>query len=196
MTTFYLIRHALNDYVGKAIAGWLPGVHLNTEGRAQAARLAQKLASAGFTHIYSSPLDRALETAASLAQATGLSVQTREELGEVRSGHWTGKTFAELDADPAWRTYNQFRSGTRVPGGELMIEVQTRMVAEMIRLREVHPSGKLAIVSHADPIRTALVFFLGMPIDFYQRVEIEPASFSILALEEWGPVISRINVPA
>jgi probable phosphomutase (TIGR03848 family) len=196
MTTFYLIRHALNDYVGKALAGWLPGVHLNAEGRAQAARLAKKLAGVGFTHIYSSPLDRALETAEALAQSTGLSVQMREELGEARSGNWTGKTFAELDADPVWRTYNQFRSGTRVPGGELMIETQNRMVGEVIRLRETHPHGKIAVVSHADPIRALLAFFLGMPIDFYQRIEILPASFSILALEEWGPVVSRINALA
>jgi probable phosphomutase (TIGR03848 family) len=194
MTTFYLIRHALNDYVGKALAGWLPGVHLNAEGRAQAACLSQKLAGAGFTHIYSSPLDRALETAAPLAQATGLSVQTREDLGEVRTGNWTGKTFAEMDADPVWRIYNQFRSGTRVPGGELIVETQTRIVAEILRLRETHPRGKIAVVSHADPIRAVLAFFLGMPIDFYQRIEIQPASVSVLSVEEWGPVVSQVNV--
>ncbi|HEY7388293.1 MAG TPA: histidine phosphatase family protein [Bryobacteraceae bacterium] len=196
MTTFYLIRHAMNDYVGKALAGWLPDVHLNAEGREQAARLAKALAGVGFTHIYSSPLDRALETAAPLAQAAGLSVQTREELGEIRTGDWTGKTFAQLDADPEWRIYNQYRAGARVPGGELLVETQTRMVAEITRLRQAHPRGKVAIVSHADPIRATLVFFLGMPIDFFQRIDIQPASFSVFSLEDWGPLISQINAAA
>jgi broad specificity phosphatase PhoE len=196
MTTFYLIRHAMNDYVGKALAGWLPDVHLNVEGREQADRLAKTLAGVGFTHVYSSPLDRALETARPLAQASGLSIQTSEAFTEVRTGNWTGKSFAQLDSDPSWRIYNQYRAGTRVPGGELMLETQMRMVAEIIRLRESHPRGKIAIVSHADPIRAALVFFLGMPIDFFQRIDIQPASFSVLGLEEWGPVVFRISAMA
>jgi broad specificity phosphatase PhoE len=193
MTTFYLIRHAMNDYVGRALAGWLPDVHLNPEGREQAARLAKTLAGAGFTHIYSSPLERALETAAPLAEVTGLTIHIREELGEIRTGNWTGKTFAQLDADPEWRSYNQYRGGMRVPGGELLLETQARMVSEIVRLRHAHPRGKIAIVSHADPIRAALVFFLGMPIDFYLRIEVQPASFSVLSLEELGPVITQMN---
>jgi broad specificity phosphatase PhoE len=193
MTTFYLIRHAMNDYVGKALAGWLPDVHLNVEGREQADRLGKALSGVGLTHVYSSPLDRALETARPLAQASGLSIQTSEAFTEVRTGNWTGKSFAQLDSDPSWRIYNQYRAGTRVPGGELMLETQMRMVAEIIRLRESHPRGKIAIVSHADPIRAALVFFLGMPLDFFQRIDIQPASFSVLGLEEWGPVVFRIS---
>ncbi|HLI82449.1 MAG TPA: histidine phosphatase family protein [Bryobacteraceae bacterium] len=196
MTTFYLIRHAMNDYVGQALAGWLPDVHLNAEGREQAARLAKTLAGAGLTHIYSSPLERALETAVPLAEASGLAIETREELGEIRTGNWTGKTFAQLEADPEWRIYNQYRGGTRVPGGEMMIETQARMVGEIVRLRQAHPRGKVAIVSHADPIRAALAFFLGMPIDFYPRMEIQPASVSVVALEEWGPVITQMNAVA
>jgi probable phosphomutase (TIGR03848 family) len=193
MTTFYLIRHAMNDFVGRRLAGWLPGVHLNGEGRNEARRLAEKLAQAGITAIYSSPLDRARETAEPLAEATGLRVETREALGEVRSGEWTGKMFAELEADLRWRAFHQYRSGIRVPGGELMLEVQTRMVAEILQLREGHPGGTIAVVSHADPIRVVVAFFLGMPLDFYQRIEISPASFSVVKLEEWGPVVPVLN---
>ncbi len=193
MATFYLIRHALNDYVGRALAGWMPGVHLNDEGREQARRLARTLGGRGITGIYASPLERAQETAAPLAAQTGLEVETRGVLGEVQTGEWTNKTFAELEPDPRWRAYNQYRCGSRVPGGELMVEIQTRMVAEILRLHGAHPNGTMAIVSHGDPIRAALVYFLGMPLDFYQRIEILPASFSIIQLEEWGPVVLGLN---
>lgn len=194
MTAFYLIRHALNDFVGRRLAGWMPGVHLNEEGRLQARRLAERLAPAGITGICSSPLERAQETAQPLAEATGLNVETRQNFVEVQAGEWVGKTFAELKDDPQWQAFNRFRSGTRVPGGELMLETQTRMVKEMLQLRDAQPNGKIAIVSHADPIRAALVFCLGMPLDFYQRVEISPASYSIVTLDEWGPVVSAVNV--
>jgi broad specificity phosphatase PhoE len=193
MAIFYLIRHAVNDYVGKALAGRMPGVHLNDEGREQARRLARTLAGRGITGIYASPLERAQETAEPLAAQTGLKVETRDVLGEVETGEWTNKTFAELEADPRWRSFNQYRCGARVPGGEMMLEIQTRMVAEILRLLESHPDGTMAIVSHADPIRAALVYFLGMPLDFYQRIEILPASFSILKLEEWGPVVLGVD---
>jgi broad specificity phosphatase PhoE len=194
MTTFYLIRHAMNDFVGRRLAGWMPEIHLNDEGRLQAHRLAEKLAPVGITGIYSSPLERAQETAQPLAEATRLKVQTRQSFVEVQTGEWVGKTFAELKDDPRWQAFNQFRSGTRVPGGEFMLETQTRMVTEMLQLRDAQPNGKIAIVSHADPIRAALVFFLGMPLDFYPRVEVSPASYSIVTLEEWGPVVSAMNI--
>jgi|SRR5215469_2814031 len=194
MTTFYLIRHALNDFVGLRLAGWMTGVHLNDDGRLQARRLAEKLAPAGITKIYSSPLERALETAQPLAEATGLKVQTNQSFVEIQAGAWVGKRFDELKEDPQWQAFNQFRSGVRVPGGELMLETQTRMVTEMLQLRDTQPDGKIAIVSHADPIRAALVFFLGMPLDFYQRVEVSPASYSIVTVEAWGPVVNTLNV--
>jgi probable phosphomutase (TIGR03848 family) len=196
MTSFYLIRHALNDFVGQRLAGWMPGIHINDEGRLQARRLAAKLAPVGITEIYSSPLERAQETAQPLAEAARLKVETRQSFVEIQTGEWAGKTFAELKEDPQWQAFNQFRSGARVPGGELMLETQTRMVAAMLELRGAHPNGKIAIVSHADPIRAALVFFLGMPLDFYQRIEVGPASYSIVTLEAWGPVVSAVNVIA
>ncbi|MBV8731242.1 MAG: histidine phosphatase family protein, partial [Acidobacteriia bacterium] len=167
MARFYLIRHAMNDFVGKKLAGRMPGVHLNEEGRAQARLLARKLAAAGIERVYSSPRERALETAEALSEAMGVKVETRPTLDEVESGDWTGKTFAELEADPRWQTYNRFRSGTRVPGGETMLETQGRVVTEILNLYEAHPSATIAILSHADPIRAALVYFLGMPIDFF-----------------------------
>jgi len=196
MSTFYLIRHAITDFVGKAIAGWTPGVCLNDEGRAQAERLAWKLLGRGITKVYSSPLERALETAGPIAEALGLRVEVRDALGEVRFGDWDGKRLDELDRDPRWRLFNQYRSGTRAPGGELMIESQARIVSELECLRARHPAETIAAVCHADIIRAALAYYVGIPIDLYQRIEISPASFSILTLDDSGPRILKLNETA
>jgi probable phosphoglycerate mutase len=196
MATFYLIRHATNDYVGKAIAGWTPGVSLNTEGRDQAERLAWKLLGRGITRIYSSPLERALETAAPIAKALGLKVDVRDALGEVRFGEWTGKRIDEVERDPRWKLFNQYRSGTRAPGGELMLESQARIVGELESLRARHGDETVAVVSHSDIIRAALIYYAGIPVDLYQRLEISPASFSVLALNDCGPRILSLNEAA
>jgi broad specificity phosphatase PhoE len=194
MATFYLIRHALTDVTGKAIAGPVPGLHLNEQGREQAFELARKLAQKGITRICSSPLDRARETAQPLADQLNMPVEILESLTDLFPGEWTGKTFQELQEDPRFRVFNDFRSGTRVPGGELMLEAQSRMVSELLALRDRHRGETIAVVSHADPIRAALAFFLGMPLDFYCRIEISPASYTRLELEDWGPLVSGINV--
>jgi probable phosphoglycerate mutase len=196
VSTFYLIRHAENDWVGKRIAGWLPEVHLNEQGRAQAEVLAERLARSGIGAIYSSPLERAVETAAPLARRLGLEVQTSDAIGEVHFGDWTGCDLAALEADPRWRWFNTFRSGARIPGGELMIETQTRFVAELERLRDREPGGTVAVVSHGDPIKAALAHYAGIQLDLFHRLEISPASVSVVVLEEWGPRLLRINAEA
>jgi len=193
MATFYLIRHADNDLVGKAIAGWMPGVHLNAEGRAQAGRLARKLAGRGISRIYSSPLERAVETAEPLAQALALTIQIRDAFTDVPAGEWTGKTYQQLESDPRWRHFHEYRGVTRPPGGESMLETQVRFVAELLCLREQYANETMAVVSHADPIRAALLYFLGMPLDFCHRIEISPAAFSLLRLEDWGPQVLVMN---
>jgi probable phosphoglycerate mutase len=193
-TTFYLIRHGAHDWLGKGIAGRLPGVSLNAAGRAQSDRLADRLAGVPFAAIYASPLERAQETAAPLAARRGLTVETLNDIHEMNFGDWTGKTFAELDAEPLWRPFNTFRSGTRLPGGgETMAEAQLRMVTGMERLRARHPDASVALVGHGDPIRAAVAYFLGVPLDLCARIEIESASVSVAALADWGPRVLRVN---
>src|SRR6266545_1782018 len=155
MAIFYLIRHGNNDYVGNTIVGWTPGIQLNAEGAHQAERLALRLGDAGIRRIFSSPLDRALGTAAPLAATLGLRVEVRDELGEVRFGDWTGRRLADLEIEPHWQRFQSYRSGTRAPGGELMVESQARIVAELERLRIAYPRDTIAVVSHADIIRAA-----------------------------------------
>jgi probable phosphomutase (TIGR03848 family) len=183
VTTFLLIRHAATDYVGHAIAGWKPGVMLNAQGRRQAAGLADTLATVTIDGVYSSPLERARETALAIAEPRKLEVQLRDEFGEICFGDWTDSSFDRLASSPDWRRFNAFRSGTRIPNGEMMLETQARMVAALERLRTSHPTATLAIVSHGDVIKCALTHFLGMPLDLCNRLEIDPASVSAVVFD-------------
>lgn len=193
MTTLLLIRHGETDAVGQSIMGWLPGWHLNPAGRRQAALLAQRLACLPIQAVYSSPLERAMETAEPIASPRRLEVSPREDLGELRMGDWEGQAISELDTQEHWRRFNAYRSCVRAPGGELMIEAQTRMVRELDQLRARHPEGTIAIVSHGDPLRAALAHFLAIPLDLMLRFEISPASVSVVEASDWAPRILCVN---
>lgn len=180
--TILLIRHATNPNVGKGLTGWLPGVSLDATGREQAEHLAARLESTRLDAIYSSPLERALETAAPLARRRNLEIIHNADLGELRFGEWQGRTYAQLRGDSLWRRFNEFRSSTRAPGGEMMIETQVRMVRALSAIADAHPGGTVAVFSHADAIKTALMHILGMPLDFHLRLDIPPASISVVEL--------------
>jgi probable phosphoglycerate mutase len=188
-----LIRHGSNHTVGKSIAGRMPGVHLDEKGQAQAERLAERLSRMTLDAVYCSPLERTYETAAPLARRFGLQIHTSERLLEVDMGDWTGFEFQQLLGDPMWQRYNTFRAGTRIPNGELIVEVQHRMVTEVERLRKEYPDGAAAIVSHGDPIKTVLAHYAGISLDFLLRLEISLVSVSILSITDYGPKILCIN---
>jgi probable phosphoglycerate mutase len=173
----------------------MPGVHISEEGKDQAARLAEVLAARRIDAIFSSPLERTLETAAPLAERLGLKVETSPAFGELRPGEWTGRDFSVLDEDPRWKIYNSFRSGTRPPGGELIAEVQTRFVAEMERLRADYPEATMAVFSHGDPIKSAVAYYAGIPLDLFLRIEIGPACMSTVEVNDWGPRVLGVNTP-
>jgi probable phosphomutase (TIGR03848 family) len=196
MTTFLLIRHGLTDAVGKQITGRLPGVHLNETGRKQAEELPQRLSRWKISALYSSPLERALETARPTATQLKMDVRETTALSEVDFGDWSGHLLDDLNQRQDWRAYNTFRSATRAPHGELMLEVQGRMVDELMRLAAGHPDQIVACFSHADAIRAALAHFLGMPLDLIHRFEIRPASVSVVRLAEWGPQVMLVNCMA
>src|SRR5215212_9070508 len=118
MTTLFLIRHGETDAVGKSIMGWIPGCHLNLAGKARAERLAQRLSHHPIQAIYTSPLERAVETAEPIAAPRKLPLRRSNELGELRVGAWEGLAIQELDQREDWRKFNSFRSGVRPPGGE------------------------------------------------------------------------------
>ncbi len=193
MDIILLIRHADNDMLGKAVAGRMPGVHLNAVGRRRAQFLAEQLSSLPIQRICSSPLERALETAEPLAQKLGLDVHVHPRLIEMDPGEWTGMDFARLRELPEWQSFLSARGRVRMPGGERLTEVQTRMVEEIEILRREFPDQMLALFSHGDPIRSALAFYAGIPLDLLARIEVSPASVSVIRFLQRGPQILCIN---
>lgn len=187
MTTFYLIRHGHNDFLGKRkLAGRMPNVHLSSEGKHQAETLGRILSSVKFEAIYSSPLERAVETAEPLARDQGLEVLIRDGLIEIGYGSWQGQSLNSLRRRKLWPIIQNTPSLARFPEGESFPEAQARVVAELEALRGLHRSKKasIACVFHSDPIKLAIAHYLGMPLDLFQRITISPASMSVLAVSD------------
>lgn len=193
MTTFLLIRHGMTDAVGRRLTGRQPGVFLNQQGRQQVAELAERLRGLKAVAIYSSPLERAVETATPVATALGLDIQQSERLLEVDFGDWEGSTLSELAGAPGWDAFNRMRSHFRSPNGEHMLDIQRRMVSQMEELRELHKGGVVLLVSHGDVIRVTLAHYLGMPLDLFLRLEVSPASVSVVQVGEEGIRVPIVN---
>jgi probable phosphoglycerate mutase len=195
MTQILLIRHAVNDFVktGK-LAGWTPEVHLNEEGKAQAEALGKRLASAPIHHLYSSPLERTMETAEAVRQHhPHLSIIQNSEIGEVRYGDWEGKEVAALTKRKQWQVIQEYPSRAGFPNGETMRGVQVRAVNEIERLAALHPREIVAVFSHADVIKMILAHYLGMHLDNFQRIVVSPASINVLALGFGRPYVVSMN---
>lgn len=193
MINLFLIRHALTDSVGKRLSGRLPGVPLNATGREQAQKLALRLTHVPLAAIYSSPLERAVETAAPVAQSHQLQTIISEAFLEINFGDWTNATFEELQTQTRFQHFNTFRSNTRIPGGEMMLEAQTRVIAGIEKLYQQHPQQAIAMVSHSDLIKAALAYYAGIHLDLFQRIEISPASVSVIQIYEETARILVIN---
>ncbi len=184
MPILLLLRHGENDYVKAGrLAGHLPGVHLNENGRRQAQELADRLGRAPIKAIYSSPLERALETAEPLASSTNLAVIPRPGLIEADCGEWQGRKVKGLSRLKVWKTV-QFTPGLfRFPGGESFAECQARITQELLILAAGHePNDLIVCVSHSDPIKLAVAYFIGLPLDMFQRLSISTGSVSVLHL--------------
>jgi broad specificity phosphatase PhoE len=193
MTTLYLIRHADNDFILQhKLAGWLPGIHLNDHGRTQAKALVPLFEDIRLQAIYSSPLERATETAAPLARAYGLPIHRRAALGESRYGRWEGQPISRLRRLKVWTRLQTTPSLVTIPGGESFRELQARIVGELERILLQH-SGAVACFSHADPIKLALAHYLGQPLDLFQRLSIEPASISALLIRDGRVRVQAVN---
>jgi broad specificity phosphatase PhoE len=189
-----LIRHASNDFAAAdRLASWTPEVHLNARGHREAQELAERLSGVRLNAIYSSPLERARETAQYTADRHGLPIEIEDAFGEVRLGRWSGKLIEELRGGREWTRWNALRSMSQAPGGEWMVQVQARMVAALERLRAERDGQTAAVFTHSDAIRAAAALYLGMPLDFVLRLDCEPASVSVFELAEWGPKLVAWN---
>jgi probable phosphoglycerate mutase len=192
-TVVLLIRHAHTDAVGAWLAGRRDDVPLNQAGRAQAERLRTRLTSVDIGAVYSSPMQRAIETAGPLARERGLRILPNLDLTEIDFGEWTGARLDALDADPRWTRFNRLRSMAPVPRGERAIDVQARIVRALEDARIRHPNATVAFVTHCDVIRLAILHVAGAPIDFIHRFEIAPASITAVALGNGHPGLLYVN---
>ena len=184
MPIILLIRHGENEYVKKGrLAGRKAGVHLNDHGRAQAEALAKALADQPIKAVYASPLDRTMETATPLAEALKLEVVPRDGLMEVDFGKWQDKTLKELFRRKLWKTVQEAPAQMRFPDGESFAECQIRVANELIELAGTHkPKEMIACFGHSDVIKLAVAYFIGQPLDLFQRLTVMPASVSTLIL--------------
>jgi broad specificity phosphatase PhoE len=192
VTVFHLLRHGEPTVFGR-INGRLPGVGLSEKGRAEIAAVAERLADGKIDAIYSSPLQRTRETAEILADRLGLPIRYRDDVIELDFGEWTGLTADEIRRDERWQMWSNCRSIAAIPGGESWRQVQDRVVAALFDLQRLHPAGNVVVVSHGDVIRAGLLFALGMPLDFYSRIEVAFASLSTIRLDGAGIRVTGLN---
>jgi broad specificity phosphatase PhoE len=169
----------------------MSGVGLDELGRRQIKSVADILADFSPERIQSSPQRRALQSAAIIAAKCGLDVEMAPAFDEIDMGDWTGATFADLEKCRDWHDWNQRRGSSITPGGESMAMLQRRVVGHIERLGEHEGPG--VIVSHAEPIRAVVMHYLGIPLDRFHTVEIDPASISTLVVEGSRRSLSDLN---
>lgn len=193
MTTFFFVRHGLTAHTGNKLSGWLPDVHLTEEGERQADALSEWLAEVPIKAVYASPIERTMETARPIATGRGLRVVTRPALGEVRYGKWTNRSFKVLTRTKLWTQVMRFPSAARFPEGESLRETQARALAEVERIREDHRKDAVCCVSHAEIIRLVVAHYLGVHIDLFQRIAVDPASITVVRIDDDGPRVLAVN---
>jgi len=195
MPLLLLIRHGENDFTKKhKLAGHTPNVHLNERGQGQAQALADALKETPIKAIYSSPLERAVETAAPIASARGLEVQVEAGLLETDVGRWQGRSLAALRLQKAWKVVQGAPSRAQFPEGETFYECQARVVSALDSIaRKYKPQEIVACVFHADPIKLAVAHYIGLPIDHFQRLSCDTGSLSALYVSEAGANLIKLN---
>ncbi|HEX2958937.1 MAG TPA: histidine phosphatase family protein [Chitinispirillaceae bacterium] len=191
MSTFLLIRHGECD-TGGIISGHSRGFHLTPKGNNQAEAMARRLRNIPIAALYSSPIERTMETAGYIARQKDIAIEIREELIEVNFGDWTGKKMGTLSNDQQWNNFNIFKGAYCVPGGEMIESIASRMCRFIEEVRRKHV-GTIAVVSHGDPIKTVIAQYVGIPLDYITRFDILPASISVLQIDDYGAVLNCLN---
>jgi broad specificity phosphatase PhoE len=190
---FILIRHATCERMDELLLGRTVDLPLDPRGRQQAAAMAHALRTRDDLLVMASPRQRTQQTAAAIAAVTGCEVVSSHAIDELDFGHWSGRTFMQLAEDADWRDWNAHRASAATPAGERMTDVQARVLQQLKRLADAFPGRTIALVTHAEVIRGALLHWLGAPLDGYSRLAIHPASCSTVSLGDWGVRIEGIN---
>jgi probable phosphoglycerate mutase len=193
-TVLLLVRHGVTATTGKILPGRAAGLHLSDEGRLQAEAAAKRIKPLPrLAAIYSSPLERARETALPIARARKMPIRIDRGLLECDFGDWTGERLDRLSKRPEWDVVQRHPSAFRFPGGESFIELQARITGALARLVAQHPGRVVVAVSHADPIKAAVAHALGMPLDLFQRVVIGTASITAIAYGRTNATALTVN---
>ena len=201
VTTVLLVRHGRTTANADGLlAGHTPGVRLDETGVAQAAALAERFAGLRPARVVSSPLERCRQTAEPVGQATGLPVLTDDRLAEAHYGDWTGRSLRDLARTSLWRTVQDHPSRAVFPGpdGESMAGVAARAVAAVREhdravAAEAGDGAAWVAVTHGDVIKAVLADALGMHLDLFQRISVDPASVSVVRYSERRPFVLRMN---
>jgi probable phosphomutase (TIGR03848 family) len=197
VTTVILLRHGRTTAnAGGVLAGWTPGVRLDESGRAQAEAVAARLAPVPLAAVVSSPLERCQETATAVLDGRQLELRTDDRLGEARYGDWTGRAIKDLAKQPLWKVVQQHPSAAVFPGaeGEGLAQTQARAVAAVREWNAaLGPQAVWLACSHGDVIKAILADALGLHLDQFQRIVVDPASISVVTYTETRPFVVRMN---
>ena len=193
-TLVLFVRHGTTPTTGKVLPGRARGLHLSERGREQAQRAAERIAELGkIAAVYSSPLERARETAAPIARLTKNTTRIERGLIECDFGAWTGQSLRRLMKKPEWSQVQRSPSTFRFPAGESFVEMQTRMVSAVDAIRRRHPGRTVVCVSHADTIKAAVAHATGTPLDLFQRIVISTCSVTAIMYSDGGPIVLTVN---
>jgi probable phosphomutase (TIGR03848 family) len=199
MSTLLLVRHGLTAMTGPTLAGRTPHVHLDERGRTQAAALAERISALALSGIVTSPLDRCVETAQCIQQAqqaAGREPQWHvdERVTECGYGSWTGRPIKELVKEPMWKVVQTQPSAARFPGGESLSEVSARAVTAVRDWdARLGPDAVWVLCSHGDVIKAILADALGLHLDQFQRIVVDPCSVSVVRYTDVRPYVLRSN---
>lgn len=196
MTTVVLLRHGLTHLTGPVLAGWTPGLHLDERGEKQAAAVAERLRPLPFDAVVSSPLDRCLDTASAVLTGRDQELQVDERLGECRYGDWTGRPLKELAKDPLWKVVQAHPSAVVFPGpeGEALRDTQARAVNAVRDWNSrLGPDATWLACSHGDVIKAVVADAMGLHLDQFQRIAIDPCSVTVIRYTDLRPFVVRVN---
>jgi broad specificity phosphatase PhoE len=192
-TRFMLVRHGSCAQTDTHLLGRAIDAPLNERGVGEAEAVAARLVQEHPTRLYASPRLRTRQTATIIAEIAACECDVSEKLDEIEFGRWSGKTFAELAGDPSWRLWNSERSRAHTPLNETIGDVQTRILALLDTLADLHGGETLVLVTHGEIIRCALLHYLGRSPDAFMGLDIAPCSLSRLDLRNGRGIIHSIN---
>jgi len=191
--TLILVRHGACELMGEVLVGRKLDVGLTADGMHQAQALSRRLANLSVAALHCSPRRRTRQTAELIEERSGVAVEVHDLLDELEFGEWAGQPFNELEKDRCWQLWNSARHLHQAPGGESMLDAQARIVKHIHETRQRLADHTVVLVTHADMIRCALLYYLGLPLFAYDRIEVLPAAATTLALNDTGATLIGLN---